>query len=186
MACTARSPINRCFAFISGDRERDGTFRERSLAENVLAVQQLVKNQKAKDAKEILDGYNVRYDHPGQLITDLSGGNQQKVVVGRWLSTEPTLLLADDPSKGIDVKARNDLHREFARLAGQGSAVIMISSDDDELVNITSMAETSRVIVLYEGKISAVLTGDAISRENISAASMPINAIPDEQEVSRS
>ncbi len=62
----------------------------------------------------------------------------------------------------------------------------MISSDDDELVNITSMAETSRVIVLYEGKISAVLTGDAISRENISAASMPINAIPDEQEVSRS
>lgn len=181
-----REAVRQGFAFISGDRERDGTFRERSLAENVLAVQQLVKNQKAKDAKEILDGYNVRYDHPGQLITDLSGGNQQKVVVGRWLSTEPTLLLADDPSKGIDVKARNDLHREFARLAGQGSAVIMISSDDDELVNITSMSETSRVIVLYEGKISAVLTGDAISRENISAASMPINAIPDEQEVSRS
>lgn len=176
-----REAVDHGFAFISGDRERDGTFRERNLTENVLAVQQLVKNQKTGDVKEILDGYNVRYDNPGQLITALSGGNQQKVVVGRWLSTKPMLLLADDPSKGIDVKARNDLHQEFAKLAGQGSAVIMISSDDDELVNITSMVETSRVIVMYEGKISAVLEGDAINRENISAASMPVNAIPDER-----
>ena len=60
------------------------------------------------------------------------------------------------------------------RLAEQGSAVVMISSDDDELVNITSMVPVSKVIVMYEGRISAVLEGDEINRENISAASMPI------------
>ena len=91
-----------------------------------------------------------------------------------------TCALPIYPSKGIDVKARNDLHQEFAKLAEQGNAVIMISSDDDELVNITSMVETSRVLVMYEGNISAVLEGDAINRENISAASMPVNAIPKE------
>lgn len=78
----------------------------------------------------------------------------QKVVVGRWLSTKPRLLLANDPTKGIDVKARTDLHKEFVKLAEEGNAVIMISSDDDELVNVTSMAECSRVIVMYEGHIS--------------------------------
>lgn len=178
-----KQAVSEGFAFISGDRERDGTFRERNLAENLSAVQELVKHQKMGNAREILDGFHVRYDNPGQLITALSGGNQQKIVVGRWLCAKPTLLLADDPSKGIDVKARNDLHQEFAKLAEQGNAVIMISSDDDELVNITSMAENSRVIVMYEGHISAVLEGDAISRENISAAAMPVNAIPEEGEV---
>lgn len=169
-----KQAVSHGFAFISGDRERDGTFQERNLAENIAAVQELVKREKLGDAREALDSFHVRYDNPRQLITALSGGNQQKVVVGRWLCTKPTLLLADDPSKGIDVNARRDLHREFAKLAEQGSAVVMISSDDDELVNITSMVPVSKVIVMYEGRISAVLEGDEINRENISAASMPI------------
>jgi len=169
-----KQAVSHGFAFISGDRERDGTFQERNLAENIAAVQELVKHEKLGDAREVLDSFHVRYDNPRQLITALSGGNQQKVVVGRWLCTKPTLLLADDPSKGIDVNARRDLHREFAKLAEQGSAVVMISSDDDELVNITSMVPVSKVIVMYEGRISAVLEGDEINRENISVASMPI------------
>ena len=174
----AKQAVSKGFAFISGDRERDGTFQERNLSENIAAVQELVKHKKIGSAREILDSFHVRYDNPGELITSLSGGNQQKVVVGRWLCTQPRLLLADDPTKGIDVKARTDLHQVFAKLAEDGNAVIMISSDDDELVSITSMAETSRVIVMYEGKVSAVLEGEAINRENISAASMPVNTMP--------
>lgn len=170
----SRQAVAQGFAFISGDREKDGTFQERNLAENLAAVRELVKGEKKADAKTILDGFHVKYDNPGQLITALSGGNQQKVVVGRWLSTKPRLLLANDPTKGIDVKARTDLHQEFAKLAKEGNSVIMISSDDDELVNVTSMVEISRVIVMYEGHISAVLEGDDITRENISAAAMPI------------
>ena len=181
----AKQAVAQGFAFISGDRERDGTFQERNLSENIAAVQELVKHKKIGNAREILDSFHVRYDNPGELITSLSGGNQQKVVVGRWLCTKPRLLLADDPTKGIDVKARGDLHEVFAELAKEGNAVIMISSDDDELVSITSMAETSRVIVMYEGKVSAVLEGDAINRENISAASMPVNTMPQEGEKKR-
>ncbi|EGB92870.1 ribose import ATP-binding protein RbsA [Clostridium sp. D5] len=174
----AKQAVSRGFAFISGDREKDGTFQERSLSENIAVVQELVKHNKLDNPKEVLDDFHVRYDNPGELITSLSGGNQQKVVVGRWLCTKPRLLLADDPTKGIDVKARTDLHQVFAGLAKEGNAVIMISSDDDELVSITSMVDTSRVIVMYEGRISAVLEGDAINRENISAASMPVNSMP--------
>ena len=172
----AKQAVSNGFAFISGDRERDGTFQERNLTENISAVQELVKHKKIGNPREILNRFHVKYDSPNQTITSLSGGNQQKVVVGRWLSTKPRLLLADDPTKGIDVKARNDLHQIFVNLAREGNAVIMISSDDEELVSITSMTENSRVIVMYEGKISAVLEGDAISRENISAAAMPVAA----------
>jgi ABC-type sugar transport system ATPase subunit len=165
--------VKQGFAFISGNRERDGVFNERDLKENVTAVLELVKNKNVSNAKELLNSYNVRFDNTKQIITKLSGGNQQKVVVARWLSTKPKLLLADDPTKGIDVKAREDLHKEFSKLAKQGSSVIYASSDDDELVNITSMAERSRVIVMYEGQISKTLVGNEITRENISAASMP-------------
>ncbi len=169
-----RSAVKHRFAFISGDRERDGVFNERDLKDNVVSVLELVRKQKVSSPKELLDSYNIRYDNTRQIITELSGGNQQKVVVGRWLSTDPKLLLADDPTKGIDIKARTDLHQEFAKLAEQGSAVIIVSSDDDELVSITSMVERSRVIVMYEGHISKILEGDDITRANILAASMPV------------
>lgn len=79
----SRQAVARGFAFISGDRERDGTFQERNLAENVAVVKELVKREKMDDSRTVLDGFNVKYDNPGQLITALSGGNQQKVVVGR-------------------------------------------------------------------------------------------------------
>lgn len=170
-----REAVLNGFAFLSGDREKDGVFGERNLKENILVVLSLIKKQKSKNAKDLLDSYNIKYDNPAQIITSLSGGNQQKVVVGRWLSTNPKLLLADDPTKGIDVKARADLHDQFSDLAKQGNAVVIVSSDDDELVNITSRTPLSRVIVMYEGNISTILEGNRINRENISAATMPTN-----------
>ena len=168
-----KEAVSQHFAYLSGDREKYGTFQERSLTENIAAVKELVKHELIGDPAEALNSYNVKYSTPNALITSLSGGNQQKVVVGRWLSTKPRLLLLNDPTKGLDVKARNDLHQMFTALAAEGNAVVMISSDDDELVNITSMPEVSKVLVMYEGTISAVLEGKDITRENISAASMP-------------
>ena len=179
-----RQAVLNGFAFLSGDREKDGVFGERNLKENISVVLSLIKKQKVKNARNLLDSFNIKYDNPYQLITSLSGGNQQKVVVGRWLSTKPKLLLADDPTKGIDVKAREDLHIQFSELAKQGNAVVIVSSDDDELVSITSRAVHSRVIVMYEGKISTILEGSRINRENISAATMPTNmANIDKQEI---
>ncbi|MGO5292478.1 sugar ABC transporter ATP-binding protein [Porcincola sp. LCP21S3_C12] len=168
-----KDAVSHHFAYLSGDREKDGTFQERSLTENLAAVKELVKHEVLGDPRAALDSFHVKYNVPEALITSLSGGNQQKVVVGRWLVTKPRLLLLNDPTKGIDVKARNDLHQMFTALAKGGNAVVMISSDEDELVNITSMPDVSRVLVMYEGTISAVLEGRDITRENISAASMP-------------
>ncbi|SCP99475.1 sugar ABC transporter ATP-binding protein [Anaerobium acetethylicum] len=177
----AKEAVSHGFAYISGDRERDGTFSERNLTENLSAVQELVKHKKIPNAKKVLDELHVKYDNQNELITSLSGGNQQKIVVGRWLTASPRIIFADDPTKGIDVNARTDLHKEFAKIANNGNAVVMISSDDDELVSITSMVKTSKVIVMYEGHISAILEGNDINRENIFAAAMPINAIPEEK-----
>lgn len=170
-----REAVLNGFAFLSGDREKDGVFCERNLKENISVVLSLLKKQQLKNTRDLLDSFNIKYDNPYQLITSLSGGNQQKIVVGRWLSTKPRLLLADDPTKGIDVKARIDLHEQFSNLAKQGNAVVIVSSDDDELVSITSRSARSKVIVMYEGKISTILEGCRINRENISAATMPTN-----------
>ncbi|HEX7404910.1 MAG TPA: sugar ABC transporter ATP-binding protein [Candidatus Nanopelagicaceae bacterium] len=96
------------------------------------------------------------------LTGSLSGGNQQKVVIARWITEKPKLLILDEPSRGVDVGARNEIHRVIRELAAQGTAVIAISSDSDELVDLCD-----RVLVMSEGKITAELIGSKITLENI-------------------
>lgn len=112
-------------------------------------------------------------DSPKQLIQNLSGGNQQKVVMARWTSAEPKIILADDPTKGIDVNARRDVHNLLKELTYSGSAVIFVSSDDEELVELTKSVPFSKVIVMYDGQIVGTLKGSDITTENIAAYAMP-------------
>jgi ABC-type sugar transport system ATPase subunit len=173
---TIRSPrqaVRHGFAFISGDRQTEGVFKEHSVGDNLAVVGELAKRGKAADARKALDAINVKYSGIFQKLTSLSGGNQQKVIVGRWTSTDPLLILADDPTKGIDVRARSDLHALFAGMAKRGSALVMVSSDDNELVSLCAHSDNSRVIVLYEGGIVATLRGMDITRDNIIAAAIP-------------
>lgn len=100
----------------------------------------------------MLSTYKVVYNKKKDLITQLSGGNQQKVVVARWTSVKPKLFLADDPTKGIDVQAREDVHQILRELAKEGAGVVMVSSDEEELINLTSLAPFSKIIVMYEGE----------------------------------
>ncbi len=167
-----RKSAKRSMAFISGDRTGEGIYPVRSVSENVKSVGNLIVKKKIKKPCEVLDRFGVKYNgQPKNYITSLSGGNQQKVVVARWLATNPELLLTDDPTKGIDVQARYDLHRTFIDLANNGSGVVMVSSDDEELVEICHMTANSRVLIMYEGKIVKELTGEAITAENILAYS---------------
>jgi ribose transport system ATP-binding protein len=162
-------------AFISGDREGEGVFSEQTLSDN-LSIASCVKGvKKQKAARDILEENGVVFASEKQKITDLSGGNQQKVVIGRWMSTNPLLLLADDPTKGIDVNARAEVHKIMYKLANEHSAIIMVSSDDYELVALAENAENAKIIVMYEGKISRVLTGNSITVDNIVAASLGTN-----------
>jgi len=160
-------------AFLSGDREKEGTFAERSILENLAVVSEGTFGKKVDKPKELLNQYKVKYDNLAQPIKNLSGGNQQKVVLARWTGTNPKILLADDPTKGIDVSARRDVHEVFNNLVLNGSTVILVSSDDEELVNISKLIPKSRVLVLYDGEISKTLVGEEITVHNIISASLP-------------
>ncbi len=159
-------------AFISGDREAEGVFKEQSISENLHVVTNLILNKKKKNDQELLNHYKVVCSGSRQKIISLSGGNQQKVVIGRWLSTNPKILLADDPTKGVDVQARTDVHKIMGELAANGSVVIMVSSDNGELVNLAKIAPKARVIIMYEGHIIQTLRGEEITEENIGKASL--------------
>ncbi len=87
-----------------------------------------------------------------ERIMNLSGGNQQKVLIGRWLLTKPKILILDEPTRGIDVGAKAEIHKLITRLAGDGVAVLMISS---ELPEVLGMSD--RVLVMHEGHVSGIL-----------------------------
>jgi ABC-type sugar transport system ATPase subunit len=160
------------FAFVSGDRELEGSFRRHNLADNINAVAELVFKQKHNDVDALLKGANVKYSSIYQNITSLSGGNQQKVLFGRWTHTKPALILADDPSKGIDVQARSEMRLILQKLSRQGTSMIIVSSDEDELVSLCRDNPNARVIVLYEGNIVATLGGKDVTRNNIIVATL--------------
>ena len=159
-------------AFVSGDRVNEGAFGERSLAENARAVSHVTLKGPKRDVNGLFKQFNVKYHNDRQSILELSGGNQQKVILARWTDVKPKVLLADDPTKGIDVQARREVHQILYQLADEGTAVLMVSSDDKELVELTKNAKVSKVLVMYEGQISAVLSGKKITEDNISLASM--------------
>ena len=87
-----------------------------------------------------------------QPIINLSGGNQQKVLICRWLMTDPKILILDEPTRGIDVGAKAEIHRLISQLAGQGVAIIMISSEMPEVLGMSD-----RIVVLHEGKVTGIL-----------------------------
>ncbi len=92
----------------------------------------------------------------------LSGGNQQKVVLAKWLAMSPKVMIFDEPTRGIDIGAKSEIYRLMRGLADNGVAVLMISSDMEEVIGVSD-----RVAVMHEGRISGVLNRDQFSEENI-------------------
>jgi ABC-type sugar transport system ATPase subunit len=97
-----------------------------------------------------------------QLVRHLSGGNQQKVVLAKWLSTAPKVLIMDEPTRGIDVGAKAEVHALMSRLAGQGLGILMISSEMPEI-----MGMSDRVIVMCQGRITGQFSRDQLDQEAI-------------------
>ena len=102
---------------------------------------------------------------PSDLITTLSGGNQQKVIIARWLAREPRILLLNDPTRGIDLGAKRDIYTLLDKLAADGVAVVMLSTEVDEHVELMD-----RVLVFREGTVGAVLDRDQLSRAALVSA----------------
>lgn len=164
-----RRAIRQGFAYISGDRGRDGAITGRPILENVTPIH-FVKNrvplalpgrleQKVGPALASLKTKFATLMHP---ISSLSGGNQQKVIIARWLVDRPRILLLDDPTKGIDLQTKTELFALIRELAAEGMAILLYSSEDAEL-----LGNAGRILVFNNGRISRTLEGDARTRYNL-------------------
>jgi len=161
---SVRSSIKAGMGFISGEREREMAFGQRSVDENLRVVAHGLR--RALSAQDLLQRMKTK-GSPRQQMRTLSGGNQQKVIIGRWLGLTPKVLLADDPTRGVDVATREEIHQLLRELTAQGSAVVLTSSDDRELAEICD-----RVYVMYRGRVIAELEGDAVNEEEIGRVSI--------------
>ncbi len=170
---TAADGASAGIGLVPEERRSQGVFLDRSIAFNVniASLRDTVVSRwlpllkiGAGNARALQSTQEVGVNTKDMkmLIGSLSGGNQQKVVIARWLAQKPKLLILDEPSRGVDVGARAEIHRVIRELAANGTAVIAISSDSEELVDLCD-----RVIVMNEGKVSEELKGSAITLENI-------------------
>jgi methyl-galactoside transport system ATP-binding protein len=114
------------------------------------------------DAEKIVDTLRVKTPTLATLIENLSGGNQQKVIVARWLLTQPDILILDEPTRGIDVGAKYEIYSIIADLAKSGKTIIMISSEMTELIGMSD-----RIMVMCEGKVTGILDGKGATQERI-------------------
>jgi ribose transport system ATP-binding protein len=127
----------------------------------------LRKRRERADVQVWLDRLAIDPPEPEMPMGKLSGGNQQKVVLARWLRESPRVLLLDDPTQGVDVGAKNEIHAIVGELSTQGTAVLLVSSDESELA-----ALCDRVLVLFGGRIDRELRGPGLSPDDVSAATL--------------
>ncbi|MFB2552058.1 sugar ABC transporter ATP-binding protein [Ensifer soli] len=177
LAASPADAVKMGVALVPEERRSQALMLQKSVADNinVAALRRLrsidllpfVSNRKANTrAKSLIGELQIKTAGPDQRIGGLSGGNQQKAVIGRWLGEDTRLLILDEPSRGVDIGAREEIHAAIRRLARQGIGIIVISSDVEEL---TVLAD--RVVVLHEGRVTGELEGAAITESNIIALS---------------
>jgi len=160
-------------AYIPEDRGLQGLIRAQSLRENVsLPVLDRIswativdRRGEERRAREAIDRFGIRARGTEQIARQLSGGNQQKVVVAKWLGTEPRILIMDEPTRGIDVGAKAEIHALMGKLAQQGLGIVMISS---ELPEVLGMAD--RVLVMSGGRIVAAFERAEATPDAVGAA----------------
>ena len=161
-------------AYTPADRKQYGLMLRQSIAENVVSVRSLTLRR---------DGFVFSAEHFDRVATErcrqlgvvaasmqqpvgsLSGGNQQKVVFAKWIEAAPSLLVLDDPTRGIDIGAKREMHRIMRRLARSGRVVLFFSSDPGEIV-----AVSDRVIVFVDGVLTRELDGDALTEHELVTA----------------
>jgi ABC-type sugar transport system ATPase subunit len=160
-------------AYLSEDRKTEGLIPPMSIRENlslaslrsVSTLGFLSRSREERQAAALIQKLNIIARSGKQLVSTLSGGNQQKCVLGKWLSTAPKLLMLDEPTRGIDVGAKAQIHQLIDQIAGAGVAILMISSELPELIGISD-----RVYVMREGGVAAELeAGPELTQEKVVA-----------------
>ena len=165
-----RQAIAAGIGFITEDRKTEGLLLEKSIAENIeIANLDRVSNHsvlnKAKQdnlVKKGIEDFRVKCFGPWHECNNLSGGNQQKVVLAKWVATEPKILILDEPTRGVDIGAKKEIYNVINDLAAKGVAVIMVSS---ELPEVLGMSD--RIMVVREGEVRGILDGKEADQAKI-------------------
>lgn len=120
------------------------------------------QKKKMQDTEEMVGALSIKCSSVLQPVMSLSGGNQQKIVLAKWLLSDPDIIILDEPTRGIDIGAKIEIYKIINNLALSGKAVVLVSSELNEIIGLSN-----RVIVMYEGKITGELSGEEIEQENI-------------------
>jgi rhamnose transport system ATP-binding protein len=167
--------------FVPEDRREQGLVMDLSIARNasLASLRRLRRGLLIREADERrlaadwAARLRLRFASLGDPVATLSGGNQQKVVLAKWLARRPTVLIVDEPTRGIDVGTKAEVHRLLSDLAGEGVAVLMISS---ELPEILGMAD--RVLVMHEGRLTAELSREDATEQAVMFAATGQAGVP--------
>jgi ribose transport system ATP-binding protein len=176
-----RDAMRRGIAYVPDDRRTEGLFLTRSVTENAVVTtlrrfthMGLVDAGASRAAaRQMVDRFHIKTPGLGAPAGKLSGGNQQKLMLSKWLQIDPAILLVNEPTKGVDVEAKTEIHQQIRQLAAAGKAVLVLSSDLPEL-----LAVSDRIVVMREGHVVAALESCVATEEEVlriaSGAERPI------------
>jgi ribose transport system ATP-binding protein len=179
MIRNGRQAARRGLALVPGDRGTQGMFGQRPIQENLSIVSLgrrvragFIVSSRAERAAAtgMIERLRITIGKLANPISSLSGGNQQKVIVGKWLLNEPQVFLLDDPTKGVDVSSKAEIYAIIRELTRDGATILFNSSDDNELVEVCD-----RVMIMYEGTVLSELRRDELTVENLVSAALLVN-----------
>lgn len=166
-----KDAIREGIAYLSEDRKKEGLILKLSVLENMTLsnlkkyeskVKRIDRSKELEDCKAYTKKLLIKTSSPNQLIKNLSGGNQQKVIIAKWLLTSPKVFIIDEPTRGIDVGAKKEIYQILNELKAQGKGIIMISSDMEEILGVSD-----RILVMHEGRITGEIERDKANQEII-------------------
>lgn len=160
--------IGNKISLLTEDRRGNGivgllSIKENTVLANLKAYGMPLNHKRIReDTQKYIDQIRVKTPSMETPIQNLSGGNQQKVLIGRWLLTDPDILIVDEPTRGIDVGAKAEIHEQLSQLARQGKAIIVVSSEMPEVMGVAD-----RIVVMHEGAVTGVVSRDEMTQELI-------------------
>jgi ABC-type sugar transport system ATPase subunit len=164
--------VRQGLAYVPEDRKADGLFQDLSVRENIVAASLsrmarhglYPRKRSEQAARSGIAALGIKASDPEAAVRGLSGGNQQKTLLARWLETQPEIIIVDEPTRGVDVAAKRDIHAILSRLADSGAGIVVISSD---LMDLMALAD--RILVMHAGRIAGELDAAEASEERIVA-----------------
>ena len=166
-----KDALKNVIAYIPESRQTQGLVLQKTVESNItLPILEKLKNKlgiiNIKKQRESVNKWvnllDVRPNNPDMLAQQLSGGNQQKVVLAKWISTGAKVLIIDEPTNGVDVGAKSEIHQIIRKLASEGTSIIVISSELPEILSVSD-----RILVMRRGRINGEFINEAITQEDI-------------------